>query len=432
VIITIILLVSLVLVLTGRIIFGKWINPILLYIVPWGIMLVLYEFKLLRYHDLTSETWLVIILALFSFICGIVLVRAIYTPKSESKTSQIHKIDPDILKYIIIFFSLAGLLDAVIHWKVLLSMYGSVAGIFLNANEIYRMRIEGKIPGIIPYLVAFSYAAVFFAAVYSAVRSKIALISFLPFSVIVIKEIANLGRAGILLAIIEFVVAYLFTRNNLKKASIVTKRKNRLVQVAGITAIIVVVIIGASVVRSVRGTYESFAGATKTLSSTRGGILITPSIYFYLSSHVGVLNEFLKDDTHNKMVGGNSFLVVYSILSKFDLVERPSDYPNGYRMPFWSNTGTYLREVIEDFGYIGLFMTPFILGILSTYFWFKLAAKKDLISLLILVYTCILISYSHIVIASRLGLFTISFTIALLTLLMLPKMNAFADKHETL
>ena len=34
----------------------------------------------------------------------------------------------------------------------------------------------------------------------------------------------------------------------------------------------------------------------------------------------------------------------------------------------WTNTGTYLREIHADFGYVGLFTIPFLLGLLTTIF----------------------------------------------------------------
>jgi oligosaccharide repeat unit polymerase len=305
-------------------------------------------------------------------------------------------------------------------------MYGSIAGVFLNANEIYRLRIEEKIPGIIPYINAFGYAGVFFAAVYSAYKGKITLISLLPLMAVVIKEVANVGRAGIMVALISYSITYFFTRNVVRSNEKIKKEKKKWGrQIAGFIIVLIILIAGASVVRSVRGTYESFAGATKVLSKTRGGLLITPSIYLYFSAHVGVLNQFLIDEEVDKGFGENTLLTVYSILSKFDLVERPSDYQEGYRIPMWTNTGTYLREIIEDFGYAGLFLFPFLLGILAAYFWYRLQDKKDMISLVLLTYTSIIIGYSYVVMVTRLGLFTISFTLLLTAAIIINKYERY-------
>ncbi len=415
---------------SGKYIFQKWINPLTIYVVPWAIMLVLYDIKLLRYYDLTSQTWFVICAALFSFICGIILLINVYKPSAVERGGGAVTLvkNPNLLKYVIILFGSIGLFDALVHWSVLFSMYGSLPGILINANEIYRLRIEQKIPGLIPYLVAFGYAGVFVAGVYSAYKGKITLISLLPLLSVVLKEIANVGRAGILIALMMYFLAYFFTRNVVKTDKKIQKEKvSRRGQVFGLIVVIAILIAGASVVRSIRGTYESFAGATKALSGTRGGLIITPSIYLYFSAHVGVLNQFLKDENVNKGFGENTLLTVYSILSKVDLIERPSDYQEGYRIPFWTNTGTYLREIIEDFGYAGIFLFPFLLGMAATFFWFRLLNRKDMLSLVLLTYTGIIIGYSYVVMVSRLGLWTISLTILIITALLIPKLERLTD-----
>jgi oligosaccharide repeat unit polymerase len=408
-----IIVVTLLLFFGSRFLFGKWVNPLSIYVIPWGVMLTLYEVNFLRYYELSTETWLVIISALFSFIAGILLIKTTFTARENEKKKTLSIVDyTTIFKYLVIVFGIIGLVDALQHWSVLFRMYGSLPGIFLNANEIYRLRIEQKIPGLIPYLVAFSYAAIFFAAIYSACKGRITLISLLPIVGVVLKEVANVGRAGIMLAFLIYLLTYFFARNILKEKAIKDKRRRKF-QILGVVTVVVILIAGATLIRSIRGTYENFAGASKVLSKTRGGLFITPSIYLYFSAHVGVLNQFLKDQNVNKNIGENTFLTAYSVLSKFDLVERPSDYQKGYRIPLWINTGTYLREVIEDFGYVSIFLFPFILGLISTYYWYRFLARQDLISLFLLTYTCSIIGTSFLTIITRVGIWTISFMIIL-------------------
>ena len=429
VILIIILLLTLLLIM-GKQIFGKWLNPLSIYILPWSMMLILYDLNFLRYYELTSMTWLVAGAALFSFICGILLIKILHKP-SDSVKQYVFVNNVNILKYVIIIFASIGLIDVIVHWSVLFKMYGSLPGIIIHANEIYRLRIENKIPGIIPYLVGFSYSAVFFAGVYSAYRGRITMISVFPLLDVVLKEIANVGRSGILLAFLIYLLSYFFAGHVLKSAGKLQRKKISIrTQILSIVTVIVILVTGASVVRSIRGTYENFAGASKALSKTRGGLVITPSIYLYFSAHIGVLNQFLKDQNVNKGFGENTLLTAYSILSKFDLVERPSDYQDGYRVPFWTNTGTYLRELIEDFGYVGIFVFPFLLGMSAMFSWFRLSEKKDLLSLVLLTYLNSIIGISFLMMITRSGIWTISFSVVLITAVLIPMLDTIPVRNS--
>ena len=70
--------------------------------------------------------------------------------------------------------------------------------------------------------------------------------------------------------------------------------------------------------------------------------------------------------------GENTFAPIYGILARIKVVEPPDWFQRGYNVPMWSNTATYLREIHADFGYIGLALFPYLLGLVTTFFWFKL------------------------------------------------------------
>jgi hypothetical protein len=72
-------------------------------------------------------------------------------------------------------------------------------------------------------------------------------------------------------------------------------------------------------------------------------------------------------------------------------------------------TGTYLREIHADFGYTGLFLVPFLMGLITTFYWFRFYEKKKLIDFVILVYMYITVALSFLVIISRTSIWFISF-----------------------
>jgi hypothetical protein len=99
---------------------------------------------------------------------------------------------------------------------------------------------------------------------------------------------------------------------------------------------------------------------------------------------------------------------VYEFLSKYVGTEEPSFFQQGYHIPMWTNTGTYIRELHADFGVAGVFLVPYLLGMLITLLWFKFYENKNLIVLTILVYLYIIICFSFLMIVTRLNIWFFS------------------------
>ncbi|MBU1117298.1 MAG: hypothetical protein KKE09_19420, partial [Bacteroidetes bacterium] len=127
------------------------------------------------------------------------------------KISAIFSLDGKILIYLIVFFSVLGLIGALQHWNILINKFGSLVEVFLHLGLIRQMTVRGEIEGILPYISAFSFVAIFFAALYSAWKRRITLISFLPLVAIILKDTAAAGRVGILIGFLEFGLTYVFT-----------------------------------------------------------------------------------------------------------------------------------------------------------------------------------------------------------------------------
>lgn len=430
----IVLIVSFLSILLSKYLFRKWINHLSLYAFSWTVMLVLYQWKLLPYYNLSLETWMVIIVGYLSFLLGIILIFAarnlfdkdnnIFFRQGQNQLN-IFADEGKILKYSILIMGVIGFVFAIQHWLVLIKMFGSIPAVLINANIAYRLRVKGEIKGVIPYFYIFSYASVFLAGIYTAYKGKLSLITILPFFGVIVEELANVARSGILLAAIEFFAAYILTRNimagNSKK---VLHGKFNII--LSLVVLISLIILSASLVKTIRGTYESFSGESKQLKSLKTTAIISPSIYMYLSSDVGVLNKYLQYNNENAMFGENTFLVFYSILSKFGAVERPSDYQTGYFIPFWSNNGTYLRELQADFGFAGIIFGPFLIGLLTTYFWFRFYETKEVISLVFLNFFYLIVGFSFLLMVSRFSIVIINLFILLLSV---PVIEILASKN---
>ncbi len=340
--------------------FAKWFNPLFIYSLSWTIFIFLYELKLIRYIPIQNETWIVIIFSFLSFLLGII---TFFSFKYFASSTQNNRAKPGFSfneRKIIItlyIFSFIGLIVALQHWMVLINKFGSIATVFLRANLIYKMRVEGDIQGTIPYLNAFSYAAVFLGGIYTAIKGKITLTAILPLLIVIVQDMASVGRAGIFMAFILFTLSFFFTRHYYSEHNL-SKKLNKINISIALFIIIAIFLVSTTVIKNVRGSIEKFKASTSELNELERSYFISPSLYLYFSSNIGVLSKYLEKGGEDKMIGENTFQPLYNLLSKINIVDHPGFYPKGYFIPMWTNSATYLRDIHEDFGYIGNIFSP--------------------------------------------------------------------------
>lgn len=423
----IVILVGIISIFISNHLFKKWFNPLSTYSLIWMVVISLYELRLMAYVNLSFNTWTIITSSFLFFFLGILTVfvsRETLGKKNnlnsfaEKEILEIKLLADDgiVIKYALLITSFLGLLGALQHWYVLIQKFGSVTNVLLYANLIYSMRVEGEIEGIIPYLYVFGYVAVFFSGIYTAHKNKFTFLSFLPLIVVSLKEIASIGRAGLLFSLIEFFTVFFFFRNLILLPNKSQKKKSRRNFVIAGILLLVIFIGSATLVRSVRGSIENFTQSSAQLNKLKGNVIITPSIYLYFSAHIGVLSKYYEYQNERTFWGENTFLPVYNFLSKFGLVEHPSFYQKGYFVPMWTNTGTYLRELHSDFGDIGFIIGPYLLGFMAAFFWINFYERRNIIYFVLLVYINIIIGFSFVAMITRLAIWPLSLIILLILL----------------
>lgn len=93
------------------------------------------------------------------------------------------------------------------------------------------------------------------------------------------------------------------------------------------------------------------------------------SIYWYLAAPLAAFGEFLKTHDHDWYLGQSVFLPFYKWLARLHLVP-PADamsiiHMEKLHIPYMVNVYTYLRNIYEDFGFFGLAVIPYLLGLLA-------------------------------------------------------------------
>lgn len=421
-------------IISGKLIFKSWVNHLTVYSFVLGGLTFLYELKLLAYKELTTLTWFVLISSTVSFILGIstILSSRKLNLSSDNKSAKnfseipLFKDDGKVLKYSAVFFSLVGLFVALHRWYIMINIFGSIPAVFVNAAWVYRINVKGEIKEFIPILPSFVYVGVFLSAVYTAYKGRFSFISFFPILCIILKELTYFGRGEMLFSTLEFFFTFFLTRNLLSREKNIKFKFSKINAGISILLLVALVITAASIVRTSRGVKESIRGSSQELKKLEDNFIISPSVYFYLSSDLGVLNQYLNEEKETAKFGENTFRGIYYLLSKLRIVEEPQFFQKGYFIPYWSNTGTYIREIHADFGIWGVYLVPYILGILLTWLWYKFFNEKSFIVLAILVYLNLIVAFSFLMMTTRLNQWFLS---QFLIILFLPFINRLAYRR---
>lgn len=412
--------VGLVGVVAGRLVFNRWFNHLSLYSLIWGTGLALFEMRLIDYTPLTAEVWMMIGYAWIAFAAG--SVTLIIARAAIGASTDAHKMTPPnrsavlerrLLAVFTIASSIVALAATLQHWSVLIDIFGSVAGVLINGYKVYRLRVDNQLSGMIPYFDAFGLTAAFMGGLYSARVGKIKLVALLPLFIVVLEDIGIAGRAKMLIAGILFCSSYLLAKIAPgQEKRLPATRKGRGLLAFGI--VLVTFLVAAEFVRNTRGGFEDFYGTSSELRKFEHTAILTPSMYLYLSSHCGVFNAYWKAGSENPFPGSNTFAPFFRILAKAGIADEVPYYQKFYNIPFGSNTGTYLRELHADFGLAGILVAPYALGFFCTILWFRIKRQANLMSIALLTHLYLIIAFSYLYQATRLGYWLVSLIAALL------------------
>ena len=85
-----------------------------------------------------------------------------------------------------------------------------------------------------------------------------------------------------------------------------------------------------------------------------------------------------------------------------------------------------------DFGVTGIFLGPFLIGLLITWLWFKFYEERSLIVFAFLVYLNLIIGYSFLVMVTRLLYWIMSLLMIVVYLPVLEKIAATIHRRSEL
>ncbi len=391
----------------------------------------------MNYIDLSPVFWFTVHSTILAFVLGAITVFSARKaagkdnhPLQNFCSKPVFSDDGRVLKIFLVVAGIAGMFFALLQWQYLIKKFGSVTSVLLQANFIYRLRVEGEVEEAIPYLYIISYAGVFLGGIYTAYKGKLTFWGIFPLFAVIIKDIASVGRAGIFLGFLIFLFTVIFFRHFQRTfdRQLYTKTRRKLITAFLITALISVG--SANLVKLVRGTAETYKTSTSTLNKFKDVPVLSPSIYLYFSSNMGVLSRYLEEQSEDPLVGSNTFQPVYNIIAKTGAIEKPKSYPKGYLIPMWVNSATYLRDVHADFGHVGIFGIPYLLGVIITFLWLRFYERPDYLTFVLLIYTTLIIGFSTFYMVTRSSAWFISL-IFLIIIAPLMRKKMFPSSPDT-
>lgn len=130
------------------------------------------------------------------------------------------------------------------------------------------------------------------------------------------------------------------------------------------------------------------------------------SIYWYIASPLAAFGEFLKTHDGEWRLGESVFLPIYKWLARAHLVP-PGDamsimYMEKIYIPYMANVYTYLRNIYEDFGFVGLAVIPYLLGLLAGGLRRRAGQSVPYLNFYLIVLIVILFTfYDHLLISNQ-------------------------------
>ena len=356
-------------ILFGTVFCRAWINPVSIYSIVWAAMVALYQLKLVYYYDLTMTTWLIIIIFQAAYNVGCIVGKRRYSNKSDVKKQPDSTItgsagEEKDLRAVIIILCILCSISVISNLQIAIRAYGF--NLLKYTNHLYADRLAGDIEPGIPYFGVCVYPALIYSGIYYK-RFGFRKVVLLPIALLLLGTLKSGGRLGIVMGTCLLVFSLIFERNRIAmegdgKPELKKRQGVNLGMILGISVCLIMFVI----ITKNRSTWiEHNPYMSPLMLQIVDRNPSTYKNYVYITSPLGVLNEFLKEPTF--CFGGHTFLTLYNFLNKFGAKIPVNQYQTFYYTPLRSNVGTFIRELIEDFKIPLALVVTSITGLVFSY-----------------------------------------------------------------
>lgn len=351
--------------------YAKIVNPIGLYCVVWQVALTLHESNLIMYYDLSWATWATLFGMQALYVCGCLLGKKLACLKGkkteilkEEENSSFYR--RQLKLYLIVTICLASI-GIVGNAIIYMQYYGF--DLWNKLSDIYYDRVHNVVSiTAIPYFGSIIYVSLSLLGLYLK-KYGFTFLTVPVVVLIILMALVSAARADMVFALLIITVAYLTAETNKQRANRIQTLKNCLL----IMIFLLIALVCFVFLTSKRGGVVEYV--TDLFISLFGENVVAYKLITYAASPIGVLNEYLK--TCEFQFGQNTFLPIFNILSNLGLMERIDQYQEFFNTPIACNVGTWYRELIEDFTYVGALIAVLLFAIVASCVFEKSKCKTN-------------------------------------------------------
>lgn len=386
-------LVTIAAILLGRAMLGRWFNHLSIYSAIWGSVLLLVESRLIYYNAISGMAWLYIGSAWACLYLGSATVLLLHTATRQRSVSDYSELVPR-LRNVIVFFSLIAVVGVITQIQAVVREFGSLwLGVFAQGNALYHARVDNPELGLAgtSYVGTFAPGACTLAGIYTARVGRITIAGLIPLVLVVVTGLLAMGRANIILAIIWFTAAFLYTPRH--------KFKLRRWQATTAIALAVLLLIGGiGLISGTRGLAVNYYSISPTAERASAYFPLLPPLLFYYTGPVVGFSDYLDHQNKNSHAfwGMYTFAPIFRAISHFGIHTAVPFYEENYYTPTDINVLTYLKNLHSDFGPAGVLVFPWILGALMTWLKLQLDEKESFTYIVVLTHCYLIICFSSI------------------------------------
>jgi oligosaccharide repeat unit polymerase len=313
----------------------------------WLLIIGLYELKLIQYNEISSQTWWVLNFTILLLTFGYFILDLKFPGNTKSKImSRVDKIH--LLKFSIYVIGFLLFIRVTTVWLGVYLHYGQFSAGFIHGAEIYEMSRTGVWSPGIGFYIPVDWISIFLLAVINNIQNKNYLLNVTIIGMVIFLNIALQSRFSIMM-IGSIYIGVILAFN---KGTLNIKFKETLYAVLVFVGLIVTISStrDLSTVNNVSGEWGEAAGS------------IVPSIYYYMSSGIGGLNEYIALNK-DEYAMSYTFEPLMRLLSVFiDEIVTTKYEPTRYDVPIPTMLSTWLKFIIDDLGYILGSIFIFIFG----------------------------------------------------------------------
>ena len=358
------------------------ISPCFLFLMPFLLSLFFTIYNIDKWSvDLSEKTTLVIFLGLVSFVIGTMMLRRKNTVNIKYKEITNYVSTPKLLIWLII-----QIFILFITYRVYSSLVGT-SDIKIIMNSIRSETFKGSdgiiIPGYISLMTSFSLMSGLFTSLmvgYSLVtkfigRYKFLILSFLNYTISILIFLLGGSRGGMYILLVSLFISF-FTFYY-KKSQWTKKIKFRYIAIAAIIVFI--------------SLYEFKNFALLMGKDYVANMDSSDYLSIYIGAQIKNLDCGLSWDYESEVFGKETFRTFVQFFNGLFGDKKyadynlflPFNYVNGYDM---GNVYTTFFPFYLDFGYLGVVILSFFMGLISQFVYNKMKTSENPINLYSVVY----------------------------------------------